>query len=248
MNRGAATYANSTYAHQAVAWLELLGVSDGVVYDSESSGVSTAELDLAAEYVDSLGVSLEHLGQLCLDGGTRCWLLAWVDNIYDLHNFSYNSKCECLVDVLPSCWDETSAETRTRVRLTCALSCMPPTHHLAAVQQTVAHVLARADSDLFSHGKVSSDRCVARHSVRYSLADAHRRRYILLLISLRPTDKIGSEVRLKTAQEDTLTPYTYAKLHIPQYLGRAWFALLPLSYHRTVVSGRQIGAPNYPNL
>lgn len=54
---------SQTVSHQSVSWLESLGISNGLVNQTETSGLSTTELGSETENRDSVLVSLVQLSQ-----------------------------------------------------------------------------------------------------------------------------------------------------------------------------------------
>lgn len=70
-------------SHQSVGWLESLGVSNGLVDQTETSGLATTELSSETKHRDSILVSLVQLGQSGSQLVLRHVWSVWVQNVND---------------------------------------------------------------------------------------------------------------------------------------------------------------------
>lgn len=74
---------SQTVSDQSVSWLESLGVGNGLVNQTETSGLSTTELSSETENRDSILVSLVQLSQLLSQLILRDVSSVWVQDVDD---------------------------------------------------------------------------------------------------------------------------------------------------------------------
>lgn len=74
---------SQTVSDQSVSWLELLGVGNGLVDQTETGGLATTELGSEAENGNSVLVSLVNLSQLLSQLILGDVSSVWVQNVND---------------------------------------------------------------------------------------------------------------------------------------------------------------------
>lgn len=83
LSRGLLNLLSQAVSHQSVSWLESLGVSDRLVDQTETGGLSTTEVSSETEHGDSIFVSLVKLRQLLSQLILGHVWSVWVQNVND---------------------------------------------------------------------------------------------------------------------------------------------------------------------